>query len=457
VAVFTEYCCRSGGSNLNPGTRTGSSTEPGLTADLTYPGSWDETSRVFTVTSGNPLTGGVTTNDIAAISIGNPTWEFLARVATVSATTIGLDSSKSTQTTLLTGNNFTLRIGGAMAGPSAGSAFPLDQRLSYITNLTSDPVRLNMKNDQTYAMTSSITMLGDGPPNVHGYGTTYGDGGQATISGPTVGTGYLAMNCGLIVWLDSLIIKNNGATGSPFGLYFGYNAEVTRVVIRDMMGCGISSDNGLVIIDECEIFNCNANSTTSGAILVNSGAFNLIHNSIIHNNLGFGIRTLGDGISLVNTIIDSNAMGGVSLEGTQPSYIEACDFYNNPGNGITGITSPRSVIKNSNFIKNSGWGIGGTAFLGLVRNCGFGSGTMANGSGTIQSTRVVESGRITYGSGATPWNNPTTGDFRIALSTAKGSGRRFFMQTASGYTGTVGYPDVGAAQHQDVSTSNLAF
>ena len=37
------------------------------------------------------------------------------------------------------------------------------------------------------------------------------------------------------------------------------------------------------------------------------------------------------------------------------------------------------------------------------------------------------------------------GDFRINLTAAKGTGRGTYMQTAASYTGTVGYPDVGAA------------
>lgn len=58
-------------------------------------------------------------------------------------------------------------------------------------------------------------------------------------------------------------------------------------------------------------------------------------------------------------------------------------------------------------------------------------------------------GTVTYPSNASPYNSPTTGDFTITLAEAKGAGRGAFLQTASGYAGTVGHQDIGAAQHAD--------
>jgi hypothetical protein len=55
-------------------------------------------------------------------------------------------------------------------------------------------------------------------------------------------------------------------------------------------------------------------------------------------------------------------------------------------------------------------------------------------------------GSVTYATDVTPWVDPTNGDFRINLAAAKGTGRGTFTQTASSYAGTVGYPDIGAAQ-----------
>ncbi len=80
-------------------------------------------------------------------------------------------------------------------------------------------------------------------------------------------------------------------------------------------------------------------------------------------------------------------------------------------------------------------------------NCGYGAGTQANTSGATNGTGDLDvGGAVTYASDATPWADPANGDFRISLAAAKGAGRGAFTQTAASYAGTVGYPDIGAAQ-----------
>lgn len=65
---YTEFCCRSGGSNLNAGTRKGDSTVPGTAADFTYAsGSWVSGTGVFTPASGNPQSDGVAVGDFVSI------------------------------------------------------------------------------------------------------------------------------------------------------------------------------------------------------------------------------------------------------------------------------------------------------------------------------------------------------------------------------------------------------
>lgn len=116
-------------------------------------------------------------------------------------------------------------------------------------------------------------------------------------------------------------------------------------------------------------------------------------------------------------------------------------------------TRNRIHIENCNFIKNAAWGInksGSGGFNGLILNCGFGSGTAANTSGTIAtSIQALEIGSVTFGSNLLPWVDAPNGDFRINLAAAKGAGRGSFLQTAASYAGAIGYPDIGAAQHQE--------
>jgi hypothetical protein len=64
----------------------------------------------------------------------------------------------------------------------------------------------------------------------------------------------------------------------------------------------------------------------------------------------------------------------------------------------------------------------------------------------LNATDAVISGNVTYANDVTPWTDPANGDFRISLAAAKGAGRGTYTQTAASYAGTVGYPDIGAAQ-----------
>ena len=134
--AFTEFCCRSGGSNLNAGTRTGNSTEPGTSADFTYAsGSWVSSTGVFTVASGNPSTDGVAVGDFASVyADGASVTTLVGRVTAVSSTTVTVSTTAKTGTTTDGTSNRTLRIGGAWQGPNGASGFPLNFLTNACTN-----------------------------------------------------------------------------------------------------------------------------------------------------------------------------------------------------------------------------------------------------------------------------------------------------------------------------------
>jgi hypothetical protein len=130
-----------------------------------------------------------------------------------------------------------------------------------------------------------------------------------------------------------------------------------------------------------------------------------------------------------------------------------CDAYNNGSHGFHDDQGAYiSIYDSCNAVKNGGWGINiGTTNVGtpLILNCGFGTGTQVNTSGAIgSSTGAVIVSQVNYASNATPWTDPVNGDFRISLAESRGTGRGSFFQTQASYAGTVGYPDIGAAQSQ---------
>lgn len=461
--AFTEFCCRSGGSNLNAGTRTGSSTEPGTAADLTYAsGSWVASTGVFTVASGNPQTDGVAVGDFASVyADGSTVTSFVGRVTARDATTItvSLTAKAGTAPTDGTGNR-TLKIGGAWAGPSGASGFPFGFMTAAPTNSAGNPIRVNFKSDQTYNMTSGITHSIAGPIVWQGYESSYGDTGRATIAGGSSGASYVLFTLGNVASnrFANLIFDGNGATGSAVMVSFSSSGSVnytnvSRCVFKNSRGIGLAHGGQSSVIDECE-FHLNAGAGLSTAVSA------ILTRCISHDNGGSGVVLYGQCLCKY-CIIESNGGIGLEINATRFAEVTNCDFWNNGSHGIqvVGVYNAANInVENCNFLKNNGYGIdvdGSTNSvygMGKIQNNAFGAGSQANSSGNISTLASDASeigGSITYANDVTPWVNPANGDFRINLAAAKGAGRGTFTQTASSYSGTVGYPDIGAAQHQD--------
>ena len=442
--AFTEFCCRSGGSNLNAGTRTGNSTVPGTAADLTYAsGTWVSATGVFTVAAGDPVVDGVVVGDFASVyADGATVTTLVGRVTARTSTTITVSTSIKTGTTTDGALTRTLKIGGAWAGPSGTDGFPLSFLTSACTN-ASTVNRINMKNDVTYSITAAIT--GSTASVLQGFTTAYEDGGKAIIDGGTTGASYVLFACANPLLAD-MIFQNNGATGSAVGLTVN-NTRTLRVVVHDVRGNGFSIPAGNQLLIECEAYNCNVSGSSNGGFNTFSGTGFILRRCIAHNNTGVGFN-IGQVTHLFSCIGDSNTTRGAYNAGFLGTCnFFDCDFYNNGTSGLE--MSGNIYVENCNFIDNGGWGLSTTGSCILV-NCGFGSGTAANTSGTRTVTLgLIESGTVTYAADVTPWVDPANGDFRISLSAAKGAGRGAFTQTAPSYSGTVGYPDIGAAQHQD--------
>lgn len=447
--AFTEFCCRSGGSNLNAGTRTGNSTEPGTAADLTYAsGNWVSATGVFTVAAGDPVADGVAVGDFASVyADGASVTTLVGRVTARTTTTITVSTTAKTGTTTDGTGNRTLKIGGAWLGPNAASGFPLTFLSAAATNVAAELPRINLKNDATYSVTASVApSTTQNGLHLQGYTTSYGDGGRFILDGGTSGASYnlFAPVVNKFTVIDG-IFCNNGATGAAHGVAPSPNVMFFRCVVHNVRGIGFFQGRAV----ECEAYACNA-SNTSGY----GGFYGMLYaeRCIAHDNTGSNTRGFANtNLALVECIADTNGSHGFDLAAS--GHMSGCNAYNNGGDGIsiTGTTSEVSIV-NCNLIKNTGYGINAASNVpgGAVLNCGFGSGTQANGSGTTNGIGMMTViGSVTYASDVTPWTDPANGDFRISLAAAKGTGRGTFTQTASSYAGAIGYPDIGAAQHQD--------
>lgn len=454
--AYTNYCCRSGGSNLNAGTRTGDTTEPGTSASFTYAsGTWVSSSGVFTVASGNPQSDGVAAGDMASVyADGATVTTLVGRVTAVSTTTITISGGAKSGTTTDGTSNRTLKIGGAWKGPNGTENFPFGFITTASHDGTNTSIRINLKNDASYVVSAAVASS-TGSLLFEGYATSYSDGGKAIIDANANAIVVLTLS-GANNVAKNLIITNNGASGSNAGLVMsGSTSRAIGCVAHDIRGFGINLSGASAAAIECEAYLCNGSNTsnTSGINLGTSGTLAVrcdSHDNSGSNSHGFTINN-SQVAGLVDCIADTNGGSGVLFVTGAAAVLVRVDCYKNGADGVN-ATGGGPHLDSCNFVWNGAYGVrGNSAALSgyLLINCGFGAGTMANASGTTTGVSTQESGSVNYAADVTPWTDPENGDFRVSLAAAKGAGRGVFTQTQASYTGAVGYPDRGAVQHVD--------
>lgn len=342
-------------------------------------------------------------------------------------------------------------IDGVWQGPNGAVPFPFSIMNGNAKNAAGDVPRINLRNTAEYDMTADIVWnpgVG-GPIVVQGYSSSPGDFGRAVIDGQASTTNYL-----FIVYLARSVLADlefKNASAGDIGLFMNADGcQANRCVAQSNGGAGFHSD------EICQYTECEAYGNTGNGFNQSSGT-QTFERCISHNNaIGFAL-TLNT--RAYKCISYDNGGDGYHLTGsaTYAKTLWDCDAYNNTGDGVEVDTAATTLsFTNCNFVKNGGYGINLIAgCTGVFYNLGFGSGTQANTSGTINNGDFVEQiGTVTITADATPWNDPGNGDFRISHADCKGTGRGTYTQTEGGEAGTVGYPDIGAAQHQDSGLSN---
>lgn len=453
--AFTEFCCKSTGSNLNAGTRTGDSTVPGDSADFTYAsGSWVASTGVFTVASGNPSSDGVAVGDFASVyADGASVTTLVGRVTARDATTITVSTTAKVGTTTDGTSNRTLKIGGAWQGPNGTNKWPWGT-LSYnaLTNTAGNGPRINLCG--TFAISATLGNWTPAACRVEGFTTSYGDGGIATIDGGTTGASYSLTGILGRLHFKNIWFKNNGGTGSADGVINSTQFVVIweRCTFSDFRGSGLGSTtfNGEAMAIDCIATRCNQSNTVNKAGFASTIIVTFLRciatGNTGSNTAGFYFANSLNPSSMIQCRCDNNGGHGVNNTGPAPLMVDGCDFYQNGGSGIRTTAGYSYLsVSNSNFIKNAAWGIDPQNTVTnqiVVRNCGFGSGSQANASGTVNHPRSEDiTNTVTYASEVTPWVDPSTGNFAITLAAAKNVG---FGTMFDGTT--VGYPDIGAAQ-----------
>jgi hypothetical protein len=455
--AFTEFYCQNGGSNLNAG-----STTSNTAAYTSTNGNWSTTTRIFIPTDGSTPASFVSAGDFVSIyNDGATQGVYIARVTAVAA---GVNGGITTDAVAIAGTPPTtsatarsIKAGGAFKGPNGAIGWPFGiGNLSGLKNAAGDLPRINFKNDAIYSISVGLS-TSVGPLFIQGYTTTLGDRGRAIIDTGTNAIIPLTVN-GTLVNLIDLIVQTTATSGTNDGFSIGNTCFLLRCVAHGFRGNGFNM-SAAAYFKECEAYDNNKSNTAGNAgFKLSSNAF--LENCISHDNTGSntdGFTCLLNAIPVIfiNCIADTNGRHGFAISGTNSPTVSfwQCDAYNNAGDGIKNLlttTNSYTTIKNCNFIKNAGWGINSALttgrWFGTIENCGFGAGTQANVSGTTNAIDLMFiSGSVTYATGVTPWVDPANGDFRINLQAAADAGRGAFTETAAGYAGTIGFPDIGAA------------
>lgn len=460
---FTEFYVTPSGSNLNSGSTTNNA------AIYTGVGDSDGTS-VFTPSDGSTPASTVTNGAWGSVYItsGATVAVYVGYVTNVAAgvngaVTFSQSAKAGTFPAASAGaHTITLKVGGAWVGPSGSTAFPFTFVTTSLTNSSQQECRVNLKGTNT--ITATIVHANVGPVRWQGYTNTPGDLGRWTLQDTTTAAGYA-------------LLQFNGANHDVVDCFFtstftsgtgqGLNLNATeclalRCVAAEFTDVGIIG-NGAGNIVQCESYHCNrGNNANKGGFGVGTAGV-LFFRCVSHDNTNANAVGWGSSqpLNLFNCISCNNSNNGAVYTGTVTSMFKNCDFYNNGGSGIdlSGSTATLVYVENCNFLKNLAYGINSSGTLiqrnGEILNCGFGSGTQANSTADIVAglQGMNQSGNFSYASNVTPWTDPANGDFRINLAAARAAGAGSFTQAKPGFSGTVGYPDVGAAQSLTNSSS----
>lgn len=468
---WTEFYVQSTGSNVNAGSTADNAAE--LTATN---GGWDSGTGIFTCAGATDLSG-VTAGEWASVyNDGATVAVFVGRITGVNdgADTITVSTTIKAGTAPTTsGTGRSIKVGGAWAGPSGAEDFPFGFAGGTMTNSSGNKPRVNFKGDgdnstADYTVSASILPSVTGIIQWEGYTTMAGDGGLTNISGPTTGTNFRLLEIsGALNSFAHFIFENNGDTGNANTAGDGVFVNIAetsffRCAFRNFRRAGLRIESRSHAV-ECEAYNCNTSNTSGGVggFVLNGNGCHLVrcisHDNTTLNTSGFA----GGGFSLINCIADSNGAHGSVGSGAESQTFLRCDFYNNGGDGTRiGIGSGAMIanIQNCNFVNNRGWGINfqGVTMVGTLYGNRFGAGTMDNDLGTFSTQDGLDQiDNSSYASDVTPWVDPANGDFRITLAAAKNAGRGSY--TVGGTTTVLGYPDIGAAQHQETSPSARTY
>lgn len=462
--IYSEFYCRSGGTNINSGHTTNVAA-----IYTTVNGNWSSSTaltNVFIPTDGvNPVTAGVLSNGFASVYLDGATnGVYIARVNYVTNAVNGgiiLDNTAASGTMPSVGaTGRSLKFGGAWKGPYGNLGFPITIVSAGLVDTNGYTTCVNFMNDAVYSITNNINQPGfAGPIRYEGFTTNPHDGGKATFQNNGITASYVLLTAAssFTEWVNLIFDGTGFTSGTSDGVTAGANQTWRGCVFHDIRGIGLNCGSAGGSIVACEAYLCNKSASSS------KGGFQVTDNwkfyrTIAHDNTGansIGIILIGKA-SVEDSILDSNAAAGIRVDsGANNLYFKNLSFYGNGSSALLFNASSSCAFNAENcvFANNTGWAIDTTGstgkHIGTIENCAFGVGAgVTNSSGNVNirtaGGTIMLANNTSFSS--LPWTDAPNGNFKLLAGSALiGAGAGSFTQTQAAYTGTVSYPDINAA------------
>lgn len=333
------------------------------------------------------------------------------------------------------------KVGGALASPGycSGQAVTANQIWMKSGSYTLTSASANVAGGSVLSPGGSA----GNPLKWEGYQTTRGDKGTKPViaDGGVGGAGIDVFSCNTAYTIvDNIAVSSTNLNNSCF--HFGSTS--TRGIRLKSSGVGIGFDvAGFAALLFCE----GANTTNT--------PFNIRSDSSVFACVAHGSSVSGFTVSAAVTtarfsfcLSYSNSAAGFTLAALPQCIFAYCTAYNNGTSGfvLSGGASPGAYVINCLATNNAAYGFGCTTsagFIALINCAGY-----LNTSGNVQSTLTNSEGFLTltgdpFVSAGTNFGLNNTSGAGAACRAAGTPG------TFPGLSSTIGYPDLGAIQHQD--------
>jgi hypothetical protein len=348
-------------------------------------------------------------------------------------------------------------LGGALASPGMAYSLKVAGTDIFVKagTYTLTSTTANVSGGRLNDTTGGASMAN--PSILEGYNAVRGDKGTAPVLSAGALTAFTIIAPGGVTYLmhDNLVLNcNSGATVIGFDGGSATRSFLKRLQFQNAAsgGKGFQGGAGEGILWRCTATGC------AGAAFDITGSWTLADCEAWANTATpFQVNTTG-GAGLIRCIASGNtgaSTDGFGGTGTRGLHFKSCVAYGNGRHGFN-LVSTQQIVQDCIAEANGGFGFTSTAGVNAMIelwNCA----DFNNTSGRKHTANVFVDVNPVTGSGSF-FTNAASGDFSLNATAGAGAAARAAgLGTLPRGTSGVGYPDIGAVQHQDAGGASLAI